>query len=252
MAMAINTETLHRTKPDYGIDAPGVMRNLFVIGAACMLFAIFGPAGILIGRVNFKLTPMFAWTGGFLLVEACLFLLYVKVGKFRHRDFMLKMHPWRGDEQVLDVGCGRGLLLAGAAKRLSTGHATGIDVWSSVDMGGNSEAATQHNLMLENIEARCTILSQPAQEMTFPDAAFDVVVSNLCLHNIYDEPTRRQALHQIARVLKPGGIALISDYKRTAEYAEEFRKAGLIVEKKRGSLVTTFPPLTVVIARKPM
>ena len=53
-------------------------------------------------------------------------------------------------------------------------------------------------------------------------------------------------------LLKPGGVALISDYKRTGEYADEFRKAGLIVEKKRGSLITTFPPLTVVIARKQM
>ena len=44
----------------------------------------------------------------------------------------------------------------------------------------------------------------------------------------------------------------MSDYKRTGEYADEFRKAGLTVEKKRGSLITTFPPLTVIIARKPM
>ena len=82
--------------------------------------------------------------------------------------------------------------------------------------------------------------------------SFDVIVSNLCLHNIYDRPTRLLALQQIVRVLKPGGVALISDYKLTAEYADEFRKAGLVVEKKRGSLITTFPPLTVVIARKPM
>jgi ubiquinone/menaquinone biosynthesis C-methylase UbiE len=88
--------------------------------------------------------------------------------------------------------------------------------------------------------------------MAFPDASFDVVLSNLCLHNIYDEPTRHKALAQIVRVLKPGGIALISDYKRTGEYASQFRNAGLIVEKKRGSFITTFPPLNVVIARKQM
>ncbi len=169
---------------------------------------------------------------------------------------MLRLHNWRGDENVLDVGCGRGLLLAGAAKRIAalsgTGHATGIDVWSNVDMGGNSAVATQHNLDLEGVSSICTLVSQPAQEMLFPDESFDVILSNLCLHNIYDGPTRRKALHQIVRVLKPGGIALISDYKRTGEYADEFRAAGLIVEMKRGSLITTFPPLTVVIASKPM
>jgi arsenite methyltransferase len=252
MAMAINTETPQQAKPDYGIDAPAVMRNLFIIGAACALLAIFAPSSLHIGPVNLKLTPMFGWTGGFLLAEACLFLLYVKVGKFRHRDFILNMHNWRGDEQVLDVGCGRGLLLAGAAKRLSTGHATGIDIWSNVDMGGNSAAATQHNLTLEGITDRCTLVSQSAAEMTFPDNTFDVIVSNLCIHNIYDKPTRLRALQQIVRVLKPGGLALISDYKRTSEYATQFQQAGLQVEKKRGSFLTTFPPLTVVITRKPL
>lgn len=88
--------------------------------------------------------------------------------------------------------------------------------------------------------------------MSFPDATVDVIVFNLCLHNIYSVPARHQALRQIVRVLQPGGIALISDYKRTGEYAGEFGKAGLTVEKKRGNLITTFPPLTVIIARKPM
>jgi arsenite methyltransferase len=243
------------TKPNYGIDAPAVMRNFFLIGAACLLFAIFAPMLVHLGPIAIRPRSFF-WPAGFLIGEGFLFLLYVKIGKFRHRDFMLSLHSWRGDENVLDVGCGRGLLLAGAARRLAalngTGHATGIDVWSNVDMGGNSAAATQHNLDLERISSICTLVSKPAQQMSFPDASFDVIVSNLCLHNIYDRPTRRQALQQIVRVLKPGGIALISDYKRTGEYAEEFRNSGLIVEKKRGSLLTTFPPLTVVIVRKPM
>ena len=243
------------TKPDYGVDAPAVMRNFFLGGGACLLFAIFGPHILHLGPIVLN-AHGFYWPAGFLIAEGFLFLLYVKVGKFRHRDFMLSLHPWCGDEQVLDVGCGRGLLLAGVAKRIfalsGTGHATGIDVWSNVDMGGNSAAATQHNLDLEGISKYCTLVSQPAQTMSFPDATFDVIVSNLCIHNIYDRPTRRQALQQIVRVLKPGGIALISDYKLTGEYAQELSDAGLAVEKKRGSLITTFPPLTVVIARKPM
>ena len=240
---------------DYGVDAPAVMRNLFLFGALCLILAVFAPNPLHLGPVALA-TRWLYWPAGFLIAEGLLFLLYVKVGKFRHRDFMLSLHNWQGNENVLDVGCGRGLLLAGAAKRIAavsgTGHATGIDLWSNVDMGGNSAAATQHNLDLEGVSSICTLVSQPAQEMPFPDATFDVILSNLCLHNIYDSPTRRKSLRQIVRVLKPGGIALISDYKLTGEYAEEFRAAGLIVEKKRGSLITTFPPLTVVVARKPM
>jgi arsenite methyltransferase len=117
-------------------------------------------------------------------------------------------------------------------------------------MGGNFEAATRHNLEFEGIADRCTLISAGAQQMLFADDSFDVIVSNLCLHNIYDKPTRERAVVEVARVLKPGGIALISDYKKTGEYAQQFRALGLDVRMKWGSFATTFPPLRVVIAKK--
>jgi SAM-dependent methyltransferase len=243
-------------KPDYGIDAPNVLRNLFLFGVACLLIASFGPRRLTLGSATIVIHPMLLWTGSFLILEGFLFLFYVKVGKFYHRDKMLSLHTWRGDEQVLDVGCGRGLLLAGAALRLAAlggpGHATGIDIWSNVDMGGNSEAATRRNLLIEGVSDRCTLVGAPAQEMPFPDAAFDVIASNLCLHNIYQREPRLLALRQIARVLKPGGVALLSDYKRTGEYAAELKRAGLTVEKRWGNPLYTFPPLRIVVARKPL
>lgn len=237
-------------RPDYGIDAPNVLRNLFLFGALCIVLFFVTPRAVHVGNVVFLLHPMFAWTGSFLLTEAFLFLLYVKVGKKWHRDKLLGLRQWRGDEQVLDVGCGRGLLLVGAAKRVPDGHATGIDVWSNEDMGGNSAAATERNLLIEGVSSRCTLISESAQEMSFPDASFDVIVSNLCLHNIYDKATRQKALAEMMRVLKPGGVALISDYKLTGEYAQAFRAAGCEVSRVWGSL-TAFPPLRIVVARKP-
>jgi hypothetical protein len=103
-------------RADYGVDAPAVLRNLFLFGGICLVCGLMLPHSLRIGRVIFKLTSMFLWTGGFLLAEGLLYLLYIKRGKLRHRDYILSLHRWRGDEQVLDVGCGRGLLLAGAAK----------------------------------------------------------------------------------------------------------------------------------------
>jgi arsenite methyltransferase len=241
-------------RPDYGVDAPGVMRNFFLVGIACLLLAVLAPPILRIGPVAID-SRSFLWPALSCIVAGFLFLLYVKVGKFRHRDFMLGMHAWRGDEQVLDVGCGRGLLLAGAAQRIAqlhgTGHATGIDIWSNTDMAANSAVATERNLDLEGVRQLCTLVSKPAQEMPFGDGSFDVVVSNLCLHNIYDRGTRRRAIEQIARVLRPGGVAILSDYKLTREYARQLRELGFSVTKRRGSLMTTFPPLTVVIARQP-
>ncbi|MGH9468280.1 MAG: class I SAM-dependent methyltransferase [Terriglobales bacterium] len=242
-----------KNKPDYGIDAPGVLQGLFIGGVACLLVALF-VLPFKIGSVLI-LPSGFYWPAGFLLAECVLWMLYAKYGKHKHRDFMLDMHAWRGDEHVLDVGCGRGLLLAGAAKRIAacggSGNASGIDVWSNTDMGSNSAAATTRNLELEGIERLCTLVSRPAQEMPFADASFDLVVSNLCLHNIYNRAARHRALEQIARVLKPGGVAILSDYKRTGEYARTLRDFGLAVEKRHGSWLTTFPPLAVVLARKP-
>lgn len=239
------------TRPDYGIDAPHVMRNMFLVGTLCLVIVLVTPVHLHLGVADIQLHQSLTWMGCSFLLSGLLFLFYVKVGKLWHRDKLLAIHTWRGDEQVLDVGCGRGLLLAGAAKLVPRGHATGIDVWSNVDMGGNSEAATLKNLTLEGIADRCTLLSEGAQAMSFPDDTFDVVVSNLCLHNIYDGPTRQMALAEIVRVLKPGGLALISDYKLTAEYAAAFRAAGLDVRRQWGSF-TAFPPLRIVVARKPL
>ena len=70
---------------------------------------------------------------------------------------MLSLHSRRGGERVLDVGCERGVLVAGAARQLDrmdgAGRGTGIDIWSR-DMGGNSEAATRRNLEIEHACAR--------------------------------------------------------------------------------------------------
>ena len=237
-------------RPNYGIDAPNVLRNLFLFGVLGVVLALIIPAQVHVGSAEFKLRPGLWCTGIALLVEAFLYLFYVKKGKEYHRDKMLAMYAWRGDEKVLDVGCGRGLLLVGAAKRAPDGHATGIDVWSKEDMAGNSEAATQRNLQIEGVQGRCSLVSAGAQEMPFADASFDVVVSNLCLHNIYDLLTRQKAVAEIARVLKPGGVALLSDYKHTREYATRLRALGFVVERRWGSVIA-FPPLRVVVARKP-
>jgi arsenite methyltransferase len=238
-------------KPDYGIDAPGVIRNLFLASLAGIVLALFAPQSLIIGPV--KLGPRHTGWG---IAAGCgaaglLMLLYAKVGKFYHRDRMLALHSWRGDEQVLDVGTGRGLLLVGAARRLTTGHATGLDIWNKVDLSGNSRERTEQNLAVEHVTEKCSLVTGGAQKMAFPDKSFDVILSNLCLHNIYDKATRIQACQEIVRVLKPGGVAIISDFKLTGEYAATMRNAGLSVERKLPNLLTTYPPLRVLLARKP-
>ena len=171
------------TKPDYGIDAPGVIRNLLVIGAALIISGFVFPT-IHLGQVTILWSRSAFWPGASCLATGLLMVLYAKWGKFRHRDMMLNMLRWRGDERVLDVGTGRGLLLIGAARRLTTGTATGIDVWSTKDLSGNSLERTQANVNIEGVQEKVDLRSDDARKLSFPDASFDVILSNLCIHNI--------------------------------------------------------------------
>jgi arsenite methyltransferase len=158
-------------------------------------------------------------------------------GKFRARDSLLNAIPWRGDEQVLDVGCGHGLMLIGAAKRLTTGRATGIDIWQNVDQAKNSAEATRRNAEIEGVTVE--IRDGDARRIPYPDESFDVVVSSLVLHNIYDRRERKQALSEIARVLKPGGHAGIIDIRHA--YAPFFERNGFKIVRKWMTLLFATP-----------
>jgi len=239
------------SRPDYGVDAPGVVRNLALIGAALVVLAVFLPS-FRIGPVTVRFGGMGMTPGVFCLAEAALMLLYAHWGKFQHRDRMLALHVWRGDEQVLDVGTGRGLLMVGAAKRLTSGKSLGTDIWRAGDLSGNQAAAAQKNAALESVADRCEVLNEDARRMSFADGRFDVVLSNLCLHNIHGRDGRATACREIARVMKPGGIALISDFIRTGEYVAAFRAAGLQVSRQAANPLVTFAPLAIVVARKPL
>jgi arsenite methyltransferase len=235
-------------KPDYGIDAPGVVRNLLVIGAALILSGILFPT-IRLGNVIILWGRSAFWPGGSCLLTGILMLVYAKWGKFRHRDRMLNMLRWRGDERVLDVGTGRGLLLIGAARRLKTGTATGIDIWSTKDLSGNSLERTQANVDIEGVMDKVDLRSDDARKLSFPDASFDVILSNLCIHNIPGAEGRAQACREIARVLKPGGTALISDFINTGAYQKTFIACGLKVSRT-GLNLLTYPWLRVVKVEK--
>jgi arsenite methyltransferase len=236
-------------KANYGVDAPKVIRNLLLAGIACIILAVAFPR-LTISHVTLLLNPSLFYGAFWFIAPAVLMLIYAKAGKFRHRDRILGKVAWTGAEEVLDVGAGRGLLLIGAAKRLSSGRAVGIDIWNAEDLSGTGPEALLKNIEIEGVKGKTVVKSENARKMSFADHSFDVVLSNLCLHNIYEVPGRAEACREIARVLRPNGIAVISDFRHMREYAQEFAKAGLAVEMFPLDWTGTFPPLRVLVARK--
>jgi arsenite methyltransferase len=228
--------------PDYGIDAPVVVRNLFFVGGSGIL--VWTIARLAVSFM--QLHPTRFWLGlagaalncGVLCTLMGIWILYEStIGKKIKRDRLLGQLKWTGSEHVLDVGCGRGLILIGAAKRLSTGTATGIDIWKPEDLTGNHANAALENARREGVAHKVDVQTADMRQMPFADEMFDVVVSRAAIHNIYDAQGREQAIREIARVLKPGGSAAIDDIRHLRQYAHVFSESGCIIVRRTGSFV---------------
>ncbi|MEA2788904.1 MAG: hypothetical protein QOG73_1310 [Acetobacteraceae bacterium] len=231
--------------PDYGVDAPGVIRNLLVVaitGFVIWLTARLGWwSGDLAGfGVRLPLSHIAPWPAASCFLMAIWMLYDSRIGKLRTREQLLDNHRWIGNERVLDVGCGRGLMLVGAAKRLTTGKASGIDLWQAEDLSGNRPEATMQNAEAEGVADRVDVQTADMRKIPFPDATFDVIVSCSAIHNIYDAPGRQQAIAEITRVLKPGGEAVIDDIRHGSEYAKSFAANGCTSRSVGSAIASVF------------
>jgi ubiquinone/menaquinone biosynthesis C-methylase UbiE len=232
---------MSQPRPNYGLDAPAVVRNLLLVGAAGLVALLTLFLRLWNPRSTAALLLFPIMSAGFTCGAIGLYMIYYsRVGKARARERHLSRLPWRGDEQVLDIGCGRGLFLIGAAKRLTTGKATGIDLWQAEDLSGNSKEATLANAAAENVTDRVDVQTGDARALPFPDQSFDTIVSSVALHNIYDKTERRRAIGEIARVLKPAGRVLIVDIRHTEEYAAALRELGVPNARSHRSLLSHF------------
>ena len=104
----------------------------------------------------------------------------------------------KGDERVLDVGCGDGRLTAEIARKLREGFVVGID---------NSENMIAFARSTYKADAYTNLLfrKEDARAIPFRDE-FDVVFSNAALHWVRDHPP---VLAGISRSLKRGGRTIL-------------------------------------------
>lgn len=232
-----------QVKPQFGIDAPGVVNTLGFIGVALLALT-----AICVAINQPAVASLTLWPGCSMTLASVLMLLTSKVGKPWVIRRMIDQLKLRGDEQVLDVGCGRGLLLLDAARQLRSGKATGLDLWSSRDQSGNTETAARHNVALANLTDRVQIDTGDMRQLPYPDAIFDVIISSLAIHNLPGKADREKAVREIVRVLKPGGRLALLDFRHTSHYVRTLRASGLGNAKRSWPIFAMFPCVWIVRA----
>ncbi|WP_405784667.1 class I SAM-dependent methyltransferase [Streptomyces sp. NBC_01378] len=155
----------------------------------------------------------------------------------RHTTLHGKLRVWRreldraalkGDEQLLDLGCGRGAVLIEAAGRLPTGRAVGVDLWSGKDQSRNRPEVTLANAAAAGVSDRVDVQTADMTELPFADGSFDVVTSALAIHNIPSRERRCRAVDEAMRVLRPGGRLIVADFWPMArQYADHIGQGTL-------------------------
>lgn len=138
---------------------------------------------------------------------------------------------------IVDLGCGPGDLVVEISHRLREARIVGIDMSPSMLLWAGRHATT---------DGRLRFLVGDAADLPFDDASVDLVVSTLSMHH-WAEPA--EVFAEIARVLRPDGVALIYDLGLLASTPPEIvaiaEGAGLepsdiVQERASGRLTSRF------------
>jgi SAM-dependent methyltransferase len=187
-----------RRQGSYGIDAPYWVAFLAVLTAANIVNAI----------VNVAISGHL-WTFApavFLLAVTGSVLYTTLRGKLVVWANLLDQLGLRGDERILDLGCGRGAVLLMAAQYLTTGRAVGVDLWRRGDQSGNAADATRRNAVAEGAADRVELHTADMTALPLEADSFDLVLSSLAIHNIKGRAGRDKAIEEAVRVLRvPAG-----------------------------------------------
>ena len=241
--MQQNDSVTNHMHPDYEFHMPRLFTYPLPVGIVSVL-----SAGLLYFLLQ-EAQPTLAWvlTGISILAGAGYAGLWAILNRITNldrrleaRDRLLDEIPWRGDETVLDVGCGNGILILSAAKRLTSGKGIGIDIWTE-GSGDNRPEVFRENAEIEGVADRVILQNEDARQLPYDDESFDVIISGLTMHHLGFDTDK--AMGEMTRVLKPGGWMAIYDEPSTIFYsAKLMRQNGLQVEKKMIDMVFGIKP----------
>ncbi|MEW6074225.1 MAG: class I SAM-dependent methyltransferase [Planctomycetota bacterium] len=110
-----------------------------------------------------------------------------------------------GEGRALDIGCGTATLLLLLRARYSQAPLVGFD--------GDRRMLAIARRKLQAAGATVALVEGLAGTLPFAAASFDRVVSSLAFHH-FNRETKRRALAEIRRVLRPGGELHVADWGR--------------------------------------
>jgi SAM-dependent methyltransferase len=224
-------EHLHDTQL-WASHIPRVPMGLYLLGFLGLALSAASFTSLLPDSALLKFSTL---TLGLLLLLPALLARHFAISKWTYasniREQIFDSLALRGDEKILDVGCGSGLLLNEAARRLTSGRAIGIDIWAPHSGGGNYDLLMK-NAKAEGVAEKIEFKQADVRKLPFNDASFDVIVSSGALHHISrDRSEHEQAMNEMLRVLKPGGKIALMDISHMIEgYASNMKTKGVTSE----------------------
>jgi ubiquinone/menaquinone biosynthesis C-methylase UbiE len=134
-----------------------------------------------------------------------LMVLVLTRGRDRaYREKLLDLAGIGPGDNVLDIGSGTGTLAISAWRRARpTGSVTGTDISKPMLAAARRKS--------RRAGAEIAFMEADATSLPFADASFDVVLMTTVMHMV-PTASRPKVLGEMARVLKPGGRALLVDY----------------------------------------
>jgi SAM-dependent methyltransferase len=144
---------------------------------------------------------------------------FTRLGGRKHEAFrqrIIELAELRGNEDVLDAGCGTGLTTLRIAEQRRECKVHGIDLSPKmIEVARND--AEERGLIVDLRVGSIT-------DLPYSNAAFDVVLTNIMFHHL-DLAEKRQAVAEIARVLRPGGRYVSAEFGPRAHNPVERRLA---------------------------
>ena len=122
----------------------------------------------------------------------------------RYHRLVIQRLALRGNEQILDIGCGTGTLtrdIAAALGNKARSRCTGLDAAEQMIKAAKRKAAGIPNIRFD---------AAVAEHLPYADSSFDAAVSTFFFHHVH-LGLKKKVLAETARVLKPGGRFIIVD-----------------------------------------